>query len=351
MSRRKLIVFAIVAMTGTLVIVSTLLFAADLYAHSRVERSVGVNRRGYRGSVAPAKTPGTQRIVMLGGSTVFGWDVAVDDTIPAILERQLQQRAPGTSVINLGFIGEGAHAFLPTLQDFAPLDYDVVLLYEGYNDLAGDVRPNTDLFRHSSAVFRTTGYFPILPLFLREKAFALRFGSVGAAYDAARDGEKKTVFRPGLANRTSAAALSAAAAVTSSLGEQLNRLAAAPVDPANTGNSECASPWSHYCRAVADAVEYAVARGKTVFVVLQPLLKNDRSDRHAEQELALAGMVRKRFGYQLRVRLLDLSNAVDLSNTELAFDGMHLNAAGNTIIANALAGPVSDAAGLSRISR
>lgn len=353
MTRRKLVVFAALAVTGGLVVVLGILFAADLYAHSRVERSVGVNRHGYRGSVAAAKAPGTRRIVMLGGSTVFGWDVTVDDTIPAILERQLQSRAPGTSVINLGFIGEGAHAFLPTLQDFESLDYDVVLLYEGYNDLAGDARPNTDLFRHSSAVFRATGYFPILPLFLKEKAFALRFGSVGAAYQTA-NGEKKTVFRPGLANRTSAAALSAAAAVTSSLGEQLDRLAAAPIDLSAAGNAECASPWMHYCRAVSAAADYAVAQGKAVLVVLQPSLKtndNDRASRHAEQELALARMVTERYAREPRVRLVDLSSAVDLANQELAFDGMHLNAAGNTIIATALAGPVSEAAGLGHVPR
>ncbi len=348
MSRLKFLGFATAAMVGSVTIMLVGLLAADLYAHSRVERSVGVNRQGYRGQVVGPKQPGARRIVMLGGSTVFGWDVALEDTIPAVLERLLRERHPGTGVVNLGFIGEGAHAFSPTLQDFSYLNYDVVCLYEGYNDLLGDARPNTDLFRHESPVFRITGYFPILPLFLREKAFALRFGSVGKAYTAGREAtSNKTVFQPNLANRTSAAALEAAANVTASLGRQLDRLSTAPA-PANASGTAagCAAPWGHYCQSVHAAVQYALAQGKAVLVVLQPRLKNDRAERHAGQQRALASMVEAKFGTELRVQLVDLSDAVDLTRQDLAFDGMHLNLAGNTIIASALIEPVERAAGL-----
>lgn len=348
MTRAKFLGFAVLATLLSVTAMLAALLAADLYAHSRVERSVGVNRRGYRGSTVGPKQPGTRRIVMLGGSTVFGWDVALEDTIPAVLGRLLHERHLGTSVVNLGFIGEGAHAFLPTLQDFSYLDYDVVCLYEGYNDLLGDARPNTDLFRHESPVFRMTGYFPILPLFLKEKALALRFGSVGSAYTVAREGASdKTVFRPNLANRTSAAALEAAASVTTSIGRQLDRLSAEPV-PASTAATEagCAAPWAHYCQSVYAAVLYALGQGKEVLVVSQPRLKNDRAERHADQQRALAAMVAAKFGAEPRVRLVDLGDAVDLSRRDLAFDGMHLNLAGNTIIAKALLESVDRAAGL-----
>jgi hypothetical protein len=286
---------------------------------------------------------------MLGGSTVFGWDVALEDTVPALLEGKLRSVAPLTSVVNLGFIGEGAHAFLPTLQDFAYLEYDVVCLYEGYNDLLGDGRPNTDLFRHQSPVFRLTGYFPILPLFLQEKAFALRHGSVGAAYTSARGGGTPTVFKTNLADRTSAAALEAAAAITVSLGRQLDRLSAEPLVASTTPpGAGCPAPWSHYCQSIAAAVRYAVAQGKHVLVIAQPRLKNDRGQRHAAQQEALQAMVLASFGSEPRVRFVDLGETVDLARTDLAFDGMHLNREGNTIVADALLRPVADAAGLGR---
>ena len=90
----KRAVFALLAMTGSFAIMLMALVGADLYAHSRVERSAGLNRHGYRGPVVGRKQPGETRIVMLGGSTVFGFDVEVEETVPAQLERELAKTTP-----------------------------------------------------------------------------------------------------------------------------------------------------------------------------------------------------------------------------------------------------------------
>jgi lysophospholipase L1-like esterase len=342
-TRAKLLLFAAGAALLAVFAVVALLLAADLYAHSRVERSAGVNRRGYRGPVAGPKAPGEQRVVMIGGSTVFGWDVAWEETVPALLERRLQTRQPAVRVINLGFIGEGAHAFLPTLQDFATLQYDVAILYEGYNDLLGDARPNTDLYRHGSPIFRATGYFPILPMVLAEKAKALRYADVGAGYRAARGEPDATVFQPGLVKRTSAAALETASAVTSSLDRQLARMSGAPQVATPAGVTGCAPPWVHYCESVYAAVRYGVEQHKTMLVVAQPLLKNEHSSVHQQQQIALADMIARKFSGEPKVRYVDLRETVDLSKRDIAFDGMHLTPAGNGTIADALLDPVRQA--------
>ena len=39
--------------------------------------------------------------------------------------------------MNLGFNSQGAYAFRFAEQDYLSLDYDTVILYEGYNDLGG----------------------------------------------------------------------------------------------------------------------------------------------------------------------------------------------------------------------
>ena len=341
--RAKLVLFSAGAILLSVCAAVVVLLAADLYAHSRVERSAGVNRRGYRGPVAPRKAPGEQRIVMLGGSTVFGWDVEWNDTIPALLERALQASQPAVRVINLGFIGEGAYAFLPTLQDFAALEYDAAILYEGDNDLLGDARPNTDLWRHGSPVFRATGYFPILPMVLSEKAKALRHSDVAAGYRAARGEPDATAFRPGLARRASAATLDAAAAVTGSLGRQLDRLSGGARVDAPAGVTGCSPPWRHYCEWVHAAVQHGIDHNKAMLVVAQPLLKTDRSSVHRAQQDALAGMMARRFSGHPLVRHVDLRAAVDLSRRDIAFDGMHLTPAGNRMIASALLEPVRQA--------
>jgi lysophospholipase L1-like esterase len=340
MTVRKRLLFALVAMALSVVAVTAVLLAADLYAHHRVERSVGVNWRGYRGPTVGRKQPGELRIVMLGGSTVFGYGVAWDETIAAYLERDLATRSGSrpVRVINLGFIGEGVYAFLPTLRDFESLDFDLACLYEGYNDLAGDARPNTDLFRHESPVFRLTGYLPALPLVLKEKAMALRFGNVEAAYKT-KDGAP--VFRPGLARQTSAAALEAAAAVSSAMGRQLARLSTQEGPSREQGIAGCAAPWSHYCDAVYAAAEFGASRGRRVLVVAQPRLKNEAADRHAGQQHALDELAGRVLTRNPNVRYVDLSAAVDLSDPEMSFDGMHLNPKGNEVVAGALAGPIA----------
>ncbi|MEO8679336.1 MAG: SGNH/GDSL hydrolase family protein [Vicinamibacterales bacterium] len=357
MTRRRFIAFALAAMALSAVVTVAGLLAVDLYLHHRAERSAGLNRWGYRGPVVGAKAPGELRVVMLGGSTVFGYGVMWDQAIPAQLERALAQRRPGLAsarVVNLGFNNEGAYAFQPTLEDFAYLDYDVVCLYEGYNDMPGDEGPNTAVFRHRSAVFRLTGYFPLLPLVLDEKAMSLRYGGdLAAAYAAAR-GERPgpNVFRPNLAQRTSANALDAAKALSESLGRQLDRVSKAPPSAlVKTSAIGCAFPWVNYCDSVHRAVDYALAHGQRVVVVSQPRLGGTLTEAHAKQQAMLGAMVARVYGGDHRVVWADLSGVVDVNNPGASFDGMHLNPQSNAVVAEALVAPVLAALGSAESSR
>jgi lysophospholipase L1-like esterase len=343
-TRLKSAVFAGMAVVISLAAITGGLLALDLYAHHRVERSAGLNWRGYRGPTVGRKQPRELRVAMFGGSTVFGYGVAWDETIPAALERALRAQLPGrpVTVINLGLIGEGAYAFLPSLQDFDDLQFDIVCLYEGYNDLLGDQRPNVDLVRHESTVFRLTGYFPVLPLVIGEKIMALKFGTVDAAYEADRAKQReRAVFHPNAAERTSSAALQAASNLSKALGRQLERLATEEPSTEPSGKSGCPPPWVRYCDFTSAAVEFATSRGDSVIVAAQPQLVSDAGrDRHASQQRALADLAARVFGSNPRVRFVDLSTAIDLSDTAYAFDGMHLTREGNVLIAQALVEPL-----------
>jgi hypothetical protein len=338
LSRRKKIVFALITMALSAVAALLVLLVADLIVHQRAERSAGLNRWGYRGPVAPAKSAGELRAVMLGGSTVFGYGVSWDQSIPANLERVLDAARP-FSVINLGFNNEGAYSFVPTLRDFDYLDYDIVVLYEGYNDLPGDEKPNTSVFRRDSAVFRLTGYFPILPMYLDEKAMMIRYGGdLEGAYAATRGTAPATVFRPNIAQRTSAAALDTVAQVTKSLGAQLGRLSTIEAPAyARVSTIGCSFPWVNYCDSIHAAVREALSRGRRVTVVGQPRMSTPVTAVHARQQNMVAEMIRREFANEPRVAYVDLGDAVDLTDTNLSFDTMHLNADGNRRIAEALA--------------
>ena len=134
-------------------------------------------------------------------------------------------------MVNLGFNNEGAFAFVPNLEDFEYLDYDVIVLYEGYNDLPGD--EGVEPIRLPARIRRSTApsvTYPILPLYLDEKAMTLRYGSdlnVGVRGSAPQE-RTSVVFRPNLAKRTSAGALEAIAAMTRALDGQLEKTGTVP---------------------------------------------------------------------------------------------------------------------------
>src|SRR6266540_2191275 len=165
MSWPKKAAFACLAILLSIVATLAFVLCVDLYLHHRFAQSGGYNIWGYRGEAVDRKQPGEHRIVFLGGSVAFGYGVPTDETIPAHLERDLNQLvhvgAGPLRVINLGWNSEGAYSFRHTLQDYNYLHSDAAILYSGYNDL---LENNTLVFRHKSAVFRLTGYLPILPI-------------------------------------------------------------------------------------------------------------------------------------------------------------------------------------------
>ena len=342
LSRRRFLIFSLVAASLALLVGAALLLAADLYLHHRAERSAGLNRWGYRGPVAPRKPAGEVRVAMLGGSTTFGYGVHWNESVPALLEEELRQRGGARfRTINLGFNNEGAFASVPTLEDYAWLDYDIVALYHGYNDLLADASPNNAVFRHQSPVFRLTGYFPILPLALQEKAMAIRSGGdLEAAYKAARDGQPARVtFKPNVAQRTSAAALEALSKATQAVGNQLDGVAAKGSSASATNEAGCDSPWTHFCDSVYRAVKYARGRGVGVMVIAQPGT-GEVWAKLDEQRAQLQSMVSRRFGGDPGVTFVDMSRVVDPANPAVGFDGLHLNTDGNRIVARALVDPV-----------
>jgi hypothetical protein len=332
LSRRRRIALAAITAAVALIAIVAALGIVDMVLRRHYTPTLGLNMWGYRGPVVGRKAPGERRVVMLGGSTVFGFGVSPTQTIAAYLEqRLLAQRRDPVSVVNLGYVREGAWSFRTTLADYAYLDYDAAVLYEGYNDLRA---VNRRTFRRDSPIFRLTGYFPILPLVLEEKSRAIRYGGdLGDRY-----GHEDPVFRPGRAEKATAGALKTAAEATRALERILGPLTRDSAARAQSGPlTSCGEPLRRYCENVGAGVDEALARGARVLVVSQPYI----SDTHVAQQRDLAGFVRERFGRDPRVAYLDLGAAIDLRSAELAWDSMHLTPRGNAALAEKLAEPLA----------
>ena len=338
LSRRRKIAFALLTFAMVFAVSVAGLLAFDVYLHHRVQYVGGVNVWGYRGDPVHKKKPGESRIVVLGGSTAFGYGVPWTEAWPYYLERRLNARRAGqtpVTVVNLGIPTDSARTFVTTLKDYEYLGYDIVCLYEGYNDLGQggpEFRNLTNpgvahylAWRYQSPVFRWTGYFPIFPLVLNEKAMAMRYGgNLNAAYGTT----DKVVFKPNLATRTTAAALETA----SEIGVQMEKKFAHAKPDLSDATDDTCGRWAQYCGAVADAVQRTTSRGKRVVVITQPYL----GDIHVEQQTALAAMLARRFGGDARVRYVNLGHAVNIHDPSLVYDGLHLVAKGNQILADAL---------------
>lgn len=335
-SGRRKLVFALAAAFLSAAFTIGALLALDVYLHHKFAEFAGLNVWGYRGPTVGRKQSREQRVFVIGGSTTFGYGVGWSDAFPAALERRLQEdaRASGApvSVVNLAYNNEGAFSFLYTLHDYEYLQPDAVIFYTGYNDGGPS---NTSAFRHESAIFQLTGYMPILPVILPEKAKSLRYGGdLDAAYR-----QEKTAFRPDLADRTSVLALETAEAISKSIERQLGRLTERPRPAAVVADaSGCGEPFTRYCDSVRRAVEDVLDHGRDVVVVGQPYI----SDLHVDQQRALDEMLGKRFAAHPGLRLVNLGNTVNLKDRTLAFDGMHLTVSGNEVIADSLVPVIRD---------
>ncbi|MGE3595694.1 MAG: SGNH/GDSL hydrolase family protein [Dehalococcoidia bacterium] len=117
-----------------------------------------INAMGFRGPVVTVpKPPGVLRIVLLGGSTTFGWGVNDDQTIDAHMRRLLAERDSSgmVDVVNLAFDGYDSYQVLERLRsDGAWLEPDVVIVNTGINDVRNapfenlvDADPRTLLYR------------------------------------------------------------------------------------------------------------------------------------------------------------------------------------------------------------
>jgi hypothetical protein len=335
MTTTKRLLFASTAVVLSFALTVATLFAVDVYEHHKMASFAGLNLWGYRGPIVGRKKPGERRVVVVGESTAFGYGVRWQQSFPAYLQELLNQngsRARPVTVVNLAYNNEGAHSYRFTLQDYLYLDYDAVVFYSGYNDL--DL-VNLNVFRHGSPIFRLTGYMPILPLVLRERAMAIRRG--GNLEQAHRG--REIMFRPSLLQRMTASVLAGMATAMYAMDRPVSAGEGAKPDPdAIKEGAGCGSQWASYCGEMYAAVKLALDRQKSVLIVAQPRL----TDFHMAQQQRLVGFLTDRFGSaNPLVRFANLSDAVDLTNKALSYDEMHLTAAGNRLIAEKLAGPIS----------
>jgi hypothetical protein len=180
------------------------LVVLDMRAHNRVETLGGVNVWGYRGTELGRKKDREVRIAVFGGDMAFGWGVASDETIANYAGRLVSvelNRAGRESRVVTPIVaaarGMRISEYAGWIQYFSSLQPDVICLLPDEADHRLD--RGRFLPDRQSLVFTATGYSPILPLVLREKAALTHSALLGAAarlLDAADVEAARTVDAP-----------------------------------------------------------------------------------------------------------------------------------------------------------
>ncbi len=195
---------------------------------------------------------------------------------------QLQEvgrpRSQEYSIVNLSEPQVSADSYATTLRAYEFLDPDVVVIFDGYDAIAGQPAHA----RQRSFVFRTFGYLPILPARILGRPAWLSDPD-GGVLDMLKDGQSE------------------------------------PADVGCTGGSKA------YCEAMADTVRYALQRGYPIVVASPP----SASARHAAQQRSLGTALTEAFGSDPRFMYLDLGTSINLSNPAESPDGLRRTILGN----------------------
>ncbi|HYU77678.1 MAG TPA: hypothetical protein VEK56_01755 [Vicinamibacterales bacterium] len=250
---------------------------ADMRVHRAVQDQLGVNIWGYRGPIARQTKVEDRRVVMLGNDLVFGGGLVYEQTVPAYLQRNLNQKWRRgfagliATVVSLAGPTDVAESYLMTLRDYRRLGGDVVCMFTTadyaakLDSMPAVARRSVEPWRHRSVLFRWTGYYPLLPAIARR-------GLSGA----------------------SVAATPAVEVMSSS-----RRLDGAGCDGAARG----------YCDAVLQTVDYVLNAGRRVLIVRPPFTSEAEND----LQDALANRVHDRFGTRVDIRSFDLGRDDELA--------------------------------------
>ncbi len=333
--RVRPVTYVVLFVAGFLAVLASLL-AIDLYLHRHYHDSL-LNPLGYRGPFLGSKAQGELRVAVVGESSAYGFGVATDATMPAQLQALLQdQLKTEMSVANLAANGDSSICFTSTLQHFDYLRPDVVIFYAGANDLAEESarrNPETCL-RNRSKTFRSTGYYPVLPDFVREQYFKIRYGEVAEGY---RQTASIVVSTASLGSQPNADSEGA----SGSLGPGPRFPAKSSTGTAFVCQASLAPLKQPAIRDYADVmrglVAQELAKSRMVIVANEPRSTQSQCD----QQSGLWEDLAAHFSTNPLFHLVNAGADVDVSDPAMSLDGaVHLTRQGNEKVAARLAAEI-----------
>lgn len=288
-----------------IIIAVVILFAIDLALHFHLSDQSGYNVQGFRGNAGPKNADHV--IACFGGSTTYGFGVRKNETWPFLLEEQLSNSEQNVSVLNLGANAQGIYGINYDVDGYDYLNYDIALIYTGYNDL-NPHEFNDYRFRGSDIFFRLFHYKPIIVVYLRE-----RLNLAGKKF---KDNGSKIIFE-----------LDDDTLQHERTRNQFSRELIRADSIARLPNATTIQPYQEYLHYLLLTFNKLLEVDKKIYFILPPKLENSFLRLKSEEVI---------LNYD-NINFIMMDEFIDMDDKTLCFDGIHLTPKGNNIIAAQLA--------------
>ena len=300
----KSLILSILIITITLLVV----YVLDRVVGNKFNKIyAGWNKEGYRGEIKKNKKKNSYRIIAVGGSTTFGYGTKYDQSWPFLLEKKFLSDEKDVDVVNLGGLSHGMWAIHKDIIHYDYLDYDCVIIFNGYNDINPDHLAKFSK-RHNNLIFKLFGYLPTLDVYLYEKIALMIYGDLAKFYSSKRtEGKDETFYFDN--NKK---------ILTEDENKKLQKKLEAKL--------KLNKPYEDYINEYSKVLNYLIKNRKRIIVIHQPNLSSLVLDL---QKLNVDNLLSK---YE-EILVLNFRNLIDLQDKNLSMDGMHLTHEGNNIIA------------------
>ncbi|MBF0312743.1 MAG: hypothetical protein HQK52_04965 [Oligoflexia bacterium] len=320
--RRRLLVISVITFSFVFCLVSAF-YLLDHVCYSKHSNDPIFNQKGYRGSIVSTNKGNKSRIAVFGDSTVFGYGVLLEETMPYLLEKNLKQVKSNVEVVNLGMNSQGLWGIYSDIDFFKYINYDTAILYTGHNNISPHVH------RGLSGVFAFLGYYSLWPVIFSEKGKILKYGANNLSRAYHGDFNKSDYDLN--TNSTLLKYLAGTALEDLSIGYSLidKKLSNYFVQKQTTKLQQSGG-FKSDIDLIKIVLNKLLEQKKEIYLVRQS--NNIVADRDEQIKKLLTELP-----YKGKVKYIDLSLSIDVGNKVLAFpNGKHLTKAGNTIIANEL---------------
>ncbi|MBF0312092.1 MAG: hypothetical protein HQK52_01680 [Oligoflexia bacterium] len=287
-----------------------------------------LNRKGYRGAIHESKQKEEIRILALGDSNTFGQNVNTAEAWPFLLEQDLQKTSNLYQVINAGLGAQGIYGVYHDLLYFDSLHYDIAIIFSGYNDSSPTSLRTGG--RGLNGFFHTFGHWPILPTLLYEKANILKHGLNNLTYVYMRDrgediGDIKIPYNKNLLSLGLGFLLGFVSDILSST----NKLLAANESYELKDGPKDSKEYALFLFWIKKTFDLLIEKNKNIYYVIQP----KRGD--TSKDLLVKNLIAQE-PYNNKIKVVDFSSLIEMSDPTLVPDGLHFNLISNKIIAEKL---------------